>query len=142
MLVDANILVYAVDSESRAHAAARDWLTRQLNGPGRVAIPWQSIAAFLRIVTHHRIFTAPMSSAEAWEIVEAWLETESVWTPVPGPKHAEILADLIEKYEPRADLVPDTMLVALAIEHGLAVCSSDTDFARFTEIEWRNPITS
>lgn len=36
--------------------------------------------------------------------------------------------------------VPDAHLAALAIEHGAEIISTDTDFARFTEIRWRNPL--
>jgi predicted nucleic acid-binding protein len=32
------------------------------------------------------------------------------------------------------------MLAALAIEHGLTLYSADTDFARFTELHWENPL--
>ena len=45
------------------------------------------------------------------------------------------------RYELRGNLVPDGQLAALAIEHGLAICSADTDFARFREVEWINPLT-
>jgi predicted nucleic acid-binding protein len=38
------------------------------------------------------------------------------------------------------NLVPDAHLAALAIEHGVAVASTDTDFARFTEVRWVNPL--
>jgi len=37
-------------------------------------------------------------------------------------------------------LVPDAHLAALAIEHGLTLCSTDGDFARFPELRWLNPL--
>jgi predicted nucleic acid-binding protein len=40
------------------------------------------------------------------------------------------------------NLVPDAMLAALAIEHGLELWSTDTDFARFPGLRWRNPLTT
>jgi hypothetical protein len=39
-----------------------------------------------------------------------------------------------------ANLVPDAHLVALAIEHGLAVVSTDTDFAKVPGVTWLNPV--
>jgi predicted nucleic acid-binding protein len=54
MLLDANLLLYAVHKQSEQHEAAADWLTEQLNGARRVGLPWQSVAAFLRIATHPR----------------------------------------------------------------------------------------
>jgi len=32
-------------------------------------------------------------------------------------------------------------LAALAVEHGLTLCSTDGDFARFRRLRWLNPIT-
>lgn len=63
MLLDANLLIYAVDENSPMHQAAVGWLTRQLNGSRRVGLPWQSTGAFLRIATHPRIFPRPLDPA-------------------------------------------------------------------------------
>lgn len=64
-----------------------------------------------------------------------------MWIPEPGPGYGEILLGLLKKYEVRGNLVTDTQLAALAIEHGLAIYSADTDFARFAELTWLNPIS-
>ena len=142
MLVDANLLLYAVHEGSEHHAAARDWLSEQLNGPQRVGLPWQSLAAFLRIATHPRAFERPLSGREAWARIEDWLAASAAWIPVPGPRHPQIVGDLIARHDVRGNLVPDTMLAALAIEHGLPLYSTDGDFARFDELRWANPLTS
>jgi predicted nucleic acid-binding protein len=42
----------------------------------------------------------------------------------------------------RAKLVPDAHLAALAIEHGLTLCSADGDFARFPGLRWLNPFAA
>lgn len=65
MLVDANLLLYAVDRTSDHHEVAPAWLTSVLNGTTRVGIPWQTIGAFLRIVTHPRVTTQPLTGAAA-----------------------------------------------------------------------------
>ncbi len=140
MLVDANILLYAVDELSPAHDKARAWLQGALNGARRVGLPWQSVTAFLRIGTNPRALAEPMSSAGAWEHVESWLDTPSVWIPQPSFGHREILGRLIRDLDIRANLVPDAALAALCIEHGLTMVSADSDFARFTEIRWVNPV--
>jgi hypothetical protein len=140
MLVDANILLFAVDETSRFHAAASRWLTDRLNGPRRVGIPWQSISAFLRISTHPRASERPLSPADSWRHVEDWLASDAAWVPVPTERHADLLGSLIAAYDLRGNLISDADLAALAIEHGLTVCSADTDFARFTEIQWENPL--
>ncbi|MGH8998227.1 MAG: TA system VapC family ribonuclease toxin [Acidimicrobiia bacterium] len=140
MLVDANLLLYARDSESAFHDTARAWLTEQLGGPVRVGLPWPSLGAFVRIATHPRAAADPLHPREAWAQVDEWLASPAAWIPVPTDRHAEILGGLVARHELRANLVSDAHLAALAIEHGLELCSADTDFARFPELRWRNPI--
>jgi predicted nucleic acid-binding protein len=60
--------------------------------------------------------------------------------PTPGPAHGTLLADLISRYQLRGNLISDAHLAALAIEHGLTLCSADSDFARFPELSWNNPL--
>jgi toxin-antitoxin system PIN domain toxin len=142
VLVDANILLFAVDRESPFHAAAADWLTEQLNGARRVGLPWQTLGAFLRISTHPRAVERPLAPAAAWRHVERWLAAGPAWIPVPTERHAAVLGGLIATHHLRGNLVSDAQLAALAIEHGLTVCSSDTDFARFGELRWENPVAA
>src|SRR6266568_4873598 len=142
MLVDANILLYAVDAESPSHDLAADWLEAQLNADHRVGLPWESLTAFVRIATHPRAAARPMAPEDAWRLVEEWLEVPTVWIPAPTDQHARVLGRLVSKYRVSGNLIPDAHLAALAIEHGLVVCSADTDFARFSEIRWLNPVAS
>ena len=142
MLVDANILLFAVDEASPFHQAAARWLTAQLNGPARVGLPWQSLAAFLRISSHPRAAERPLTPAEAWKHVEWWLAAEPAWIPQPTERHAEILGGLIRNHHLRGNLISDAQMAALAIEHGLTVCSADADFARFQDIRWENPVSA
>ncbi len=140
MLLDANLLLYAVHKRSAQHDAALDWLTEQLNGSRRVGFPWQSLTAFLRIATHPRAFERPLDPAVAWERITDWLAAPVAWIPEAGPEHARVFGELVLRHEIRGNLVPDAQLAALALEHGLSICSTDTDFARFPEIRWHNPI--
>lgn len=140
MLVDANVLIAAVDRSNRHHAQAAEWLTEQLNGPTRVGLPWPSLLAFLRITTHPRAFARPLDAATAWKQITDWLAPSVAWIPGPGPTHAEILGRLVTTHGTTGNLVPDVHLAALAIEHGLVVASADTDFARFPDVRWVNPL--
>lgn len=140
MLVDANVLLYAVDEDSPFHDAARDWMDAALNGSRRVGIAWVSLVAFLRIATNPRALRDPLSATEAWAIVDRWLDAPATWVPAPGRGHREILGRLVRDLDLRANLIPDAVLAALCIEHGLEMISADSDFARFTEIGWRNPL--
>jgi len=140
ILVDANLLIYAYVPELPQHEAARAWLEEQLSTAPRVGLPWPSLLAFVRLVTNPRVFERPASIAEAWARVEEWLKLPSVWVPLPTDRHTEVLGELMRKAVDRAQLVPDAHLAALAIEHGLVLCSTDGDFARFPGLRWQNPL--
>lgn len=140
MLLDASLLLCAVDRGSSRHEPASAWLTGQLNGTRRVALPWQTLGAFLRIATHPRALPRPLDAATAWERVRDWIEAPAAWIPTPGPDHARLLGQLVTAHDVRGNLVPDAQLAALALEHGLTVCSTDTDFGRFTGVPWIDPL--
>ncbi len=72
--------------------------------------------------------------------MEQWLGADAAWIPTPTERHAEILGGLIRSYQLRGNLITDAQLAALAIEHGLTVCSADTDFARFGEVRLEDPL--
>ncbi len=139
ILIDSNVLLYAKFVDLPQHARAAQWLEAQLNSPGRVGIPWQSSLAFLRLATNPRIFRRPLAIRAAWEQVAEWLAHPRVWIPEPGEDHLLVLGRLLEHVQATANLVPDAHLAAIAIEHGLTVCSADADFARFPEVAWLNP---
>jgi len=140
ILVDANLLVYAHVATFQQHKRARRWLDGSLNGTAPVGLPWPSILGFIRLVTNPRIFERPEPIEEAWKQVEEWLDCSPVWIPQPTERHREILGPLLINQSVRANLVPDTHLAALAIEHGLILCSTDGDFGRFPGLRWENPI--
>jgi hypothetical protein len=105
-----------------------------------VGLPWPSLLGFVRLVTNPRVFERPEEVGAAWRQVESWLDCPSVWVPLPTERHREILGPLIARTTGRANLVPDAHLAALAIEHGLLLCSTDGDFARFPDLRWENPL--
>lgn len=140
MLVDANLLLYAVVDDFPQHDHARDWFNAQINGPRRLGLPWPSLLAFLRIVTNPRLFEQPLATADAWQYVREWLDRPQAWIPSPGERHAEILEGLLLPAHAAGNLVPDAHLAALAIEHGLTLYSTDRDFAAFPELNWKNPL--
>jgi toxin-antitoxin system PIN domain toxin len=143
MLVDANLLVYAVDEDDPHHPRAHAWLTGALNGQESIGLAWESLTAFLRLVTNPRVRTRPLEPAEAWSFIEDWLEAGPTWIPQPTARHSSILAGLVATHRLGANLVPDAHLAAIAIGHGLTVASADTDFARFSaEVAWHNPLAA
>lgn len=142
MLLDANILLYATDEASRWHETLVRWLSDRLNGNQAVGFPWPTLLAFLRISTHPRAAATPLTPEQAWAQVTSWLDCDVAWIPQPTTRHADVFGELVSAHPLRGNLIPDGHLAALAIEHGLTICSTDTDFARFTEVTWINPLTN
>ena len=139
-ILDANILLYAYDSTSSRHAEARGWLERLLSGGSAVGLPWQSIGAFLRVVTNQTLPGERLSLEEAAEIVESWLAQPNVRTLAPGEHHWPLLRQMIVEGQACGPLVTDAQLAALAIEFGGVLHTTDRDFARFPALRWIDPL--
>ena len=142
ILVDANLLLYAANHAAPEHARARLWLDDRLNGTTRVGLPWPSLLAFVRLATNPLVVHNAVAATDAWRQVEEWLACESVWTPLPGADHPEVLRTLLEPPWMTSRLVSDAHLAALAIEHGLTLCSTDGDFSKFPGLTWQNPLAA
>ncbi len=139
MIVDANVLLYAVDSKSHFHATARTWLDEVMNGVERVGLPWVSLMAFQRIITHPRVTANPLTPADAWSYITDWLDADQAWVPTPGSRHRDILGQLLIDGDLHGNLVTDAHLAALAIENGTGICSFDSNFTRFNDLRWIDP---
>ena len=131
MLIDANILLYCVDASHPRQPRAAAFMPEALNSPIRVAFPWQSLTAFVRIATNHRASHSPLSGAQAWHYIDDWLSAEPAWIPPTSSDTARIFGDLLATEEVTGNLVSDAALAAIAIEHGIPVVTNDTDFHRF-----------
>ena len=142
ILVDANLLVYAANQSAPEHDAARSWLDERLGGTARVGLPWPSLLAFVRLVSNPAILRNPVTPGDAWRQVLDWLACEAAWLPLPGDRHRELLGELLALPFITSRLVPDAHLAALAIEHGLTLCTTDGDFARFPRLKWENPLAA
>jgi toxin-antitoxin system PIN domain toxin len=140
ILIDANLLIYAVDSDSPWHRAARPWFEQTLSGTAPVGLPWLVILAFIRITTRAGIMRRPLPPSDALAYVQSWLEQPCVETVGPGAHHWAILRRLLEGTGAAGNLVADAHIAALALERGAAVYSSDHDFARFPGIVHVNPL--
>ena len=117
-LLDANILLYAYDSDSSHHAACRFWLEAAFNSEEIVALPWQTLLAFLRISTNSRATRRPLQSAEACNLISSWLSQANVSVIGAGERFWELLQDQVREAQTTGPLVTDAALAALALEHG------------------------
>jgi toxin-antitoxin system PIN domain toxin len=137
-LLDVNLLVKATNPKQSDYPRASQWFEDQMNGVEQVAIPWHSLVGFLRVSTQPSV-RPPIPMELALQYVEDWLEWDNVWVPIPKDDHFVLLAKLLRE-KPQSRLVPDAHLAALAIEHNLTLCSTDTDFRVFTGLKFLNPL--
>ncbi|HEX3856645.1 MAG TPA: type II toxin-antitoxin system VapC family toxin [Verrucomicrobiae bacterium] len=142
ILVDANLLLYAVDNLSPYHVVADRWWTEQLSDIEPVCLCWPVINAFIRIGTNPRLHRRSMTLAEAIERVQSWLDQPCVRIIQPTENHWKIFQQMLRVGNATANLVSDAHLAALSVEHNCVLQSCDTDFARFRGLKWCNPIAT
>ena len=138
-LVDANVLLYAVNQDSPQHSKARAWLEKALSGPEPVAFDWTVLLAFLRLSTRSVVFPRPLSPAQALEIIGSWLEQPCAEILDAAERHVEVLSRLLEPLWSAGNLTSYAHLAALALEYGAELCSRDSDFSRFPGPRCTNP---
>lgn len=142
ILVDANLLIYAVNQDLPQNERARSWWEEALSGTTTVGIPWVSILAFLRICTHPRVFARPLSPEAAIAYVDEWLAQPPVTLVAPGTGHWTILRNLLLQSGTAANLTTDAHIAALALEQGYRIYSADNDFQRFPGVTHVNPLAA
>jgi toxin-antitoxin system PIN domain toxin len=130
-LVDANVLIYAVNESDPRHDRARGWLDRALVGTETVGFTWIAVLAFLRLTTRVGLFPRALTAPDAIERVRAWLAQPAAVITEPTARHLEVLAALLADTGTGGNLVSDAHLAALAFEHGAEIVTFDTDFVRF-----------
>lgn len=137
--VDANILVYASNTDDPAFRSARALVEQLAEGPDLVYLFWPTIMGYLRIVTHPSIMPKPLTFAEARANVSALLARPHVRTAGEGEGFwALFLATAGTQL--RGNDVPDAHLVALMREHGVGtIFTRDRDFRKYEGIQVRDP---
>ncbi|MCC7078933.1 MAG: PIN domain-containing protein [Acidimicrobiia bacterium] len=139
-LVDANVLLYAVNRDAEHHETSRAWLDGVLSGDATVAFAWVALLAFVRLSTKAGLFPSPLSVDGALDRVQAWTTAGPAVIVEPAPDHAMVLRRLLGGVGVGGNLVNDAHLAALAVEHRCTVVSYDNDFSRFEGITWEQPM--
>jgi toxin-antitoxin system PIN domain toxin len=140
ILVDANLLIYAVDRDSPHHAPARAWFEALLSSTSPVGLAWIVLLAFIRITTRPGILKKPLSPERAIGYVHEWLDQPYVTAVAPAEHHWQVLRNLLKNTGTAGNLVADAHLAAIALEQGAAIYSTDHDFKRFPGVEHVNPL--
>jgi toxin-antitoxin system PIN domain toxin len=140
ILIDTNLWLYAALRELPQHERARQWLESTINGDEPIALPLSVLLGMVRISTQARLMRQPLSTAEALDLVEGWLQQPLVQLVLPGPDHWSLLRQLLQAVGRAGNLTPDAHLAALAISSNSLLCSADNDFRRFPGLRFLNPL--
>ena len=138
-VVDANVLLYAVNEAAERHDEAVSWLDAALNGRSTVGFSWISLLAFLRLSTKIGLFPAPLTVEQAVDRMRAWLSQPTSVLLEPTAQHLDVLGGLLTSLGSGGNLTNDAHLAALAIEHRGEVVTYDSDFGRFPGVAWSTP---
>jgi len=142
ILVDVNLLLYAIDQDAPHHRAAHRWWEATLSGTCPVGLAWVVLLAFVRLTTRQGILVRPLPPDEAVAFVDEWLDHPLVEVVSPGPGHWRILKSLLSAPGTAGNLTTDAHLAALALERGAKVYSADHDFARFAGVTHVDPLVT
>ncbi len=138
--LDTNILIHAHRRGTAHHEPALALLAGLAGGPAPYALFWPSLYEFLRVVTHHRVFDPPSTTAEALEAIRDLTAPPVAQVLSETTRHPALLERVVEESRVTGNLIHDAHLVALAIEHGVhEILTLDGDFARFPQVASRNP---
>lgn len=139
-VVDANVLLYAVNEDAPHHGASHAWLDGTLGGTETVGFTWIVLLAFVRLSTRPGLFSRPLTLDDTVKVIETWLAQPAAVVLDPTPRHLSLLHGLLAPFGTAANLTNDAHLAAIAIEHRGTVVSFDNDFARFPGVRWQLPI--
>jgi toxin-antitoxin system PIN domain toxin len=140
IVLDANILIYAYDSGSSQHTKARDWVEKTFSGLESVGLSWQTVTAFLRVMTNARLPGPRLSLEQAVRLVDEWLEQLNIRVLSPSDEHWILLRRMVVEGQASGALISDAQVAALTVEYGGVLHTTDRDFARFPSLRWTNPL--
>lgn len=139
-LLDANVLVYAHREDAPRHDEYNGWLRNVLAGDEPFVVTSLVLTAFVRIVTHRRVFDPPSPLERAFAFVDDVRSHDHCVTLEPAARHWELFKQQCRNADARGNLVTDAHLAALAVETGSEIVSTDRDFARFHGVRWVHPL--
>jgi uncharacterized protein len=134
LLLDVNVVLTAFRDDHPRHPVARPWFDAAVRAPNGFAVPAVVWTSFLRLATHPRVFDPPTPMSDAYEFIESTRGQPEFLAAEPGHRHLDVVRRLCEEGEATGDLVPDAVIAAIAVEHGLVVASFDRDFARLRSV--------
>lgn len=135
MIVDTNILIYAINEDSPKHSKAREFLKENKNV---LVVSHQVIFEAIRILTHPK-FSKPMKPKSALETVSAIADACEIISP--NQKTYYLTLEFIKKFALSGNRIFDAYLAATAITNGVNKIATDNTkhFKKFTDLKIINP---
>ncbi len=135
MVVDSNILIYAINADSPKHEISKKFLNENIS---KIAITHQNILETIRVLTHNK-FSNPMKVKEALLSIKKISEVLNIVSPDQTTIH--ITLDLIEEHNLSGNRIFDAYLVATAFSNGDYEIATDNikDFQKFKGLKVINP---
>jgi len=87
IVLDVNLLIYAYDTTCPDHNKARAWLEDAFSGDEPIGLPWQTLSAFLRVLTYPGLFGERFTMQQVLAIVDQWVEMPQIRVISPGEDH-------------------------------------------------------
>lgn len=139
--IDANLLLYASDSSSPDHEAAKGFLSDRVHERDLMCLTWPALMAYQRIATHPSIFTRPLDPAAAWQNVQSLIRLPRARVITEEPGFAEDYAGIAGSMPVRGNLVPDAHIATILRQHGVGtIYTSDRDFRKFDFLKVVDPL--
>jgi predicted nucleic acid-binding protein len=137
ILVDSNILIYAINTSSPKNKTARDFL-KKASKESKLCLSQQNITETLRILTHKK-FPNPWPMKEA--VNEIAKMADSVTIISPNTKTLFYFFEILKKTKVTSSQVFDAYLAATMLSNGIERIATDNqkDFSIFEEIKVINP---
>jgi hypothetical protein len=139
LLPDVNVLVYAHRRDTVDHRQYRDWLQAVLASDSAYGISELVLSAFVRIVTHPKIFREPTPLEQALAFAGEVRNRPNAVVFAPGQRHWEIFTRYCRECGIKGSMVTDAYFAALALESGCEWATTDRDYSRFVGLSWRHP---
>src|SRR5260370_31110603 len=124
ILLDATLLIYAINEDAPLNRKAKAWLESVLSGPETVGFPWNVLLAFLRLTTRPGLFRHPLRVDAAFDLVASWLDQKSATVMHPGPRHLSVLRELLLPLGTGGELTSLAHTAGLRIPPGAPLRSS------------------
>lgn len=140
ILPDLNLLLYAYNAHVPQHTPARLWWEQAVNSDELIALPHEVLFGFVRIATNSRLGPAAIGLEQAWDVVRSWTDLPQARVLTPSAGHFSRVMNLMKLAMARGAVLSDAILASYALEHRACLCTNDSDFARFPDLHWTNPL--